>query len=260
MRASILPCLAGLLACLASLPAAAQERRPGCARGTVEDAVREVGEDGVLALASGRLLRLADIRLAEGEAGAQALGRLRALAGNPVRVAAEPAPDRWGRQAGEVAGAGGDVAAGLLDAGLALVDVGGAMALCRPGLYAREEEARRRRVGTWAMPGERPLWAGDAPEVLARKGRFTLIEGRVRSVGERRWRTYLNFGTDWSQDTTVAVPRRVWDALVRQGWSAAGLRGRRVRARGIVEDWRGPSIEIATAEMIEIWDVDRWRR
>lgn len=256
MRAAIL----SLLACLAALPAHAQERRPGCARGTIDDVVREVGEDGVLALASGRLLQLADIRLPEGEAGAPALERLRALAGRPVRVAAEPAADRWGRHAGEVADGPVDVAAGLLDAGLAMVDVGGAAALCRPGLYVREEEARRRRLGLWAPAGERPVWAGDAAAILARKGRFTLIEGRVRSVGERRWRTYLNFGTDWSEDTTVTIPRRAWDALVRQGWSAAGLRGRRVRARGIVEEWRGPSIEIATADMIEIWDVDRWRR
>lgn len=254
MRALILLLLA--FATIAS--AAAQERRPACARAHAREQVASVGEDGVLGLASGRLIRLADIRLAEGDPAA--LERLRGLVGAAVEVAAEPSADRWGRHAGEVAAGGRDVAAGLVDAGLAVVDVGGAALLCRPGLLVREEEARRSRLGAWGRAEERPVWAGDTEALLARKGRFTILEGRVRSVGERRFRTYLNFGPDWSTDTTVVLPRRVWDGLVRQGWSAAGLRGKRVRARGLVEVWRGPSVEIATGEMIEIWDAERWRR
>lgn len=258
MRQGALPCLALLLL---TLPAAAQERRAGCVRVVGEDRVADVAENGEVMLASGRRLRLADIRLAEsGTLGRAALERLQGLVGATVTVSAEPVADRWGRQAGEIASGGRDVGAGLVDAGLAMIDVGGAAALCRPGLYVREEEARRLRVGLWAADGERPIWTGDVAALRQRTGRFTILEGRVRSVGERRWRTYLNFGSDWSTGTTVVLPRRVWDGLVRQGWSAASLRGKRVRARGFVEDRRGPSVEIATVEMIEIWDVDRWRR
>lgn len=242
---------------LAAAPLHAQERRAGCVRVEAGDRVEAVAGDGALALASGRLLRLADIRLAGGPA---ALERLRAIGGQAVTVAAEPVADRWGRHAGEIALGGRDLAADLVDAGLALVDVGGAAGLCRPGLLVRELDARRERRGLWGDPGEHPIWAGDTAALMARKGRFTILEGRVRTVGERRHRTYLNFGPDWSTDTTLVLPRRVWDSLVRQGWSAAALRGKRVRARGLVEDWRGPSVEIATADMIEIWDVDRWRR
>ncbi|KAA2235853.1 thermonuclease family protein [Salinarimonas soli] len=246
---------------LSAPPVHAQDRRPGCVRVTGEDRVTGVAEDGEIALASGRRLKLSDIRIAEaGVPGREALERLRGLVGGAVVVAASSTADRWGRHAGEIAVNGRDVAAVLVDAGLAMIDVGGAAALCRPGLWVREEEARRLRSGLWTAEGERPIWAGDTERLAARKGRFTILEGRVRSVGERRWRTYLNFGSDWSTDTTVVVPKRAWDALVRQGWSAARLRGTRVRARGFVEDWRGPSVEIATVEMIEIWDVDRWRR
>ncbi len=261
MPHGVLPRLALLVLPLLALPAHAQERRPGCVRVAGEDRVAAVAETGEVALASGRRLRLADVRLAEGGAvGREALERLQGLVGAAVTVSAEPVADRWGRHASEIARDGRDVAAGLVDSGLAMIDVGGAAALCRPGLWIREEEARRLRLGLWAAGGERPVWTGDTAALAARRGRFTILEGRVRSVGERRWRTYLNFGSDWSADTTVVVPRRVWDGLVRQGWSAASLRGKRVRARGFVEDRRGPSVEIATVEMIEIWDVDRWRR
>ena len=91
-------------------------------------------------------------------------------------------------------------------------------------------------------------------------GRFALVEGRIRSIGERRERTYLNFGADWNTDLTITIPKRTWQTMRERGLTAALLRGRRVRARGMVEEWRGPAITIMAPEMLEILDGESVRR
>jgi hypothetical protein len=37
-----------------------------------------------------------------------------------------------------------------------------------------------------------------------------------------------------------------------RGLSAASLRGRRVRARGVIEEWQGVAVEITAADMLEV--------
>jgi hypothetical protein len=91
-------------------------------------------------------------------------------------------------------------------------------------------------------------------------GRFVLVEGRIRSVGERQQRTYLNFGSDWANDFTIIIPKRTWAIMRDRDLSARALNGRRVRGRGVIEIWRGPTMEISAAEMLEILDLDRTRR
>jgi len=252
------PSAALLILALLGAPAAALERRAGCPRAPSQDVVAGVGERGEIALASGRLVRLADLRPPEPLwDGGAAAGRLAGLVGRPVEVMADPATDRWGRHAAELRADGRDLAEALLSEGLAVVD---AADLCRPGLLDLEDAARRRRLGAWAREEARPIWVGDTARILALKGRFALVEGRVLGVGERGRRAYLNFGRDWGRDTTVTIPQRTWSILARRGWDAAFLQGRRVRARGVVEDWRGPAIELTSADALEIWDADRWRR
>ena len=90
-------------------------------------------------------------------------------------------------------------------------------------------------------------------------GRFTLVEGVVRSVGERRERTYLNFGRDWKQDLTITIPKRTWTALGERGVSAAALKGKRIRARGVLEEWQGVAMEITAADMLEVFGRDNTR-
>lgn len=81
----------------------------------------------------------------------------------------------------------------------------------------------------------------------------------MRSVGERRQRTYLNFGPDCTADFTITIPKRSWARMQERGLSAAALRGRRVRARGVIEAWHGPALEIFSPEMLEILDEARGR-
>ena len=48
--------------------------------------------------------------------------------------------------------------------------------------------------------------------------------------------------------------------MVGKGLSAATLRNGRIRARGVLEHGRGPSIEVTAAEMIELLERGQDRR
>jgi len=259
-RSSALSCLCGLLLSGAAAAQGAADRpsaRP-CEAAVSEDAIAAISARGELLLASGRTIRLLDMRLpADDAASGRALAWLRSLAGRPVTVAAPAgAADRWNRTAAHVALIDEtpplDVAGRLVDEGLGVVDAGGGRALCRPELLAREARARAGRVGHWAGEEHTPVAVRDLARLQTLVGRFALVEGVVRSVGERRERTYLNFGPDWKTDMTVTIPKRTWAAMQERGLSAAALKGRRVRARGVLEEWQGVAVEVTAADMLEV--------
>jgi hypothetical protein len=254
---------AGLLACLACPPASARggaavtapPARPGCEAPAAPDRITRIA-GGVVELESGLVLRLADIRLAENDALPEALHAWAAgFAGAAVRVAAAPA-DRWGVRRGRVlvgAGEGGiDLAELLVAEGLAMVDPGEADGLCRPDLLGIENTTRSGRLGLWHEPVL--VAADDTAALTARTGRFTIVEGRVVSVGERAGRTYLNFTRFGMGGFALTIPRRIWTALARLGVSAESLRGRRVRVRGVPEMWRTPTMEMVAPDMLERLD------
>lgn len=240
-----MPVLIAFLLLVVAAPALAQVSAGRCDGEVWPDRLSRIEEHGDLRTASGRLLKLVDIRL-----DTAARARLASLEGEAIAVGAAGAADRWGRLPARVllSRDGTDLAALLLRDGLALVDVGERDGLCRPGLFEAEAEARREGRGWWAsirLPADEP----DA--VAARAGRFAVIEGVVVSVGERaRW-TYLNFGRDFRRDFAVSITRRNWDAMKRAGLSAAALKGRRIRVRGVIERRRAPGMEIASPDMIE---------
>ncbi|WP_375459539.1 thermonuclease family protein [uncultured Enterovirga sp.] len=237
-------------------PAAAP---PGSCPGEVAtDRILRVEDRGEVALASGGRVRLADIRIdpSAGEGAGRPGPRswLASLAGQEVAVRRIGPPDRWGRAPASLALVEGaarhDLAAFLVSEGWALVDAGERDTLCEPALLAAEGRARAGRLGLWKM-GTLPLAAGDPEPLRAQSGRFAVVEGRVVSVGERKDRTYLNFGRDFSRDFAVVVPRRLWAAMKRSGVSAAELKGRTVRVRGIVEIRRAPQIELLSDHALE---------
>ena len=92
----------------------------------------------------------------------------------------------------------------------------------------------------------------DRPEHLQdRIGSFVLVEGRVRSIGERKQRTYLNFGGLWAEDFTIIIPRKTWKQMSDRGMGAEALKGQRIRARGILQPWQGTAFSIVIPDMIE---------
>ncbi|GGK35820.1 thermonuclease family protein [Salinarimonas ramus] len=244
-----------VLVALASAPAAALD----CAAPPVSDRIVAIPARGEVLLASGATLRLAGVRLADaGASGATARAALDRLIGSAVTVRiANAEPDRWGRLAGSVTlapgeGSGLDLAEDLVSRGLAWVDPGPDGVVCRPDLLDIEAGARRDGRGLWADSAERVLDAQETEALAAREGRFAVVEGVVRRVGERERRTYLDFGWSWTSGFTAIVPDEVRTALEAKGLDAEALEGRRMRVRGIIEVWRGPALRVGAAEAIEI--------
>lgn len=220
------------------------------------DTVAAIRAAGEVALGSGRVVQLVDVRVSDDVSPPTWLA---GLAGSPVSVRVVGAADRWGRVPAAVlvvADEPVDLAARMVGEGLAAVDAGERDGLCDPALLAVEAGARQRSVGLWEPA---PVIAADDGEALgARAGQFAVVEGRVVSVGERRERTYLNFGREWSRDFSVVVPRRLWAVLKGRLEGAESLRGRRVRVRGIVEAGeRPPQVELSAADMLEVEARDR---
>jgi hypothetical protein len=248
-----------LLIALLSAPIALGAERSACPTELVADRLVSVSPEGDLRLASGRVARLADLRLPdEAPARKAALGWLREHGGAALGLYVGPA-DRWGRvpvRAAPEAAPSADFAEGLVRAGFALVDPGEAEELCRPGLLQSEAEARRGRIGLWRGEAHQPIAAEAEERLRERVGRFAIVEGRIAQVGERGTRTYLNFGRRWAEDFTVVLPKPTWAQITSQGHSALSLRGRRIRVRGVLEAWNGTALTIHAPEALEILPLE----
>lgn len=235
-----------------------------CGTSEVRDAIGSILDGGEIRLVSGRIAKLAGVRLGDGEEAAAARAWLARHLDEPARVVSVRREDRWGRAGVRIAPAdarsGPDLAQGLVEEGLAIVDVGEAETLCQPELLALEATARERGLGLWAKDRYKPVRPSDGERLRQAVGRFALVEGSIGSVGERRQRTYLNVETGDAERFTVTIPKRTWAIMVDKGLSAQGLKGRRVRVRGVLEAWRGFSVEVTAADMIEILDRERRRR
>lgn len=256
-RTRTLAAAAALLAAIAA-PAGAI----ACGGAAEIDRIVGIPARGELRLESGRTVRLSGVRLADaGPVGADARVALAALVQAPVTVRLiDAAPDRWGRVPGAVALADdadreADLARNLVARGLALVDAGDIGRLCDPGLLEIEIEARRDAIGLWAGPDAQPIAADDAPALAAARDRFALVEGRVRSVGVRERRVYLDFAGPDAETFTAIVPTEIFARLEASGLDARALRGRRIRVRGIIQDWRGTAVTVTAAETIEILEA-----
>jgi hypothetical protein len=219
------------------------------------DDIAGLSPEGDLLLASGQAVRLAGLRLPEDPRFRQgAIAWLGARTGATVVVQGPASPDRWGRRSVRLRLAGSpdsEIGADLLKMGLAIADPALSDSRCPNDFLVREAAARERSLGVWADAGYKPLDAEETNRLKERTGTFVLVEGRVRTVGERKQQTYLNFGGRWADDFTVIIPRRTWKQMTDRGIDVAALTGRKVRVRGILQAWQGASITVEIPEMIE---------
>lgn len=252
-RASTALACALMLCFVTAAPAAA-----GCG-GAVQGTgrVAQALDARTLRLDDGREIRLAG--LAPSPDAVAATTALAALAaGREVVLAGDDdAPDRHGRQHAFVMPAGTDASIQtlLLQAGMAVLSGTLPAGDCAAELLAAEKVAREAGLGLWAAEdviknAERP---GD---ILARVGRFTLIEGTVLSARQAGATFYLNFGRRWTRDFAVIISRQMIGLLAGNGIDARTLTGRRVLVRGVVEQRGGPRIELRGSGQITVLDRD----
>jgi hypothetical protein len=115
-----------------------------------------------------------------------------------------------------------------------------------------ESKARSARIGFWNEPKFGVFDAQNIEGLLAAEGRFVVVEGTVRRVGESRGRLYLDFGRRFREDFTVIVTDRLRKSLIAQGSDLKSWRGKRIRVRGILFSWGGPAMEINSGQAIEL--------
>ncbi|MDQ0313824.1 thermonuclease family protein [Amorphus orientalis] len=120
---------------------------------------------------------------------------------------------------------------------------------CLPELLRIEGEARAASRGLWGSVLR--IRQAAEPKLATHAGTLGLIEGRVLSVGNTTTNHYLNFGRNWALDFTVMIPVR--DA---GSWGAGApvpeeLAGRKVRVRGLLEEWNGALIRAWHPAQIE---------
>ncbi|MEG9524602.1 MAG: pentapeptide repeat-containing protein [Hyphomicrobiales bacterium] len=252
-RDRVAPTVALMMVVLGIAPAQAAGRTgdAACLAGPARLEVLDgVGPRGEIRLASGARVILDSLRWPEAsDLAGEAQAWLDARRGARLTVIPRGEPDRWGRERADIqVGDDDDLAGGLIAAGLAFADANEADLLCRPALRLLEAFARARGLGLWRGP---VLSATDGAALRIASGRFAVVEGRVRHVGERGARTYLDFGARGADALTVTVSKRTWRMVRARGLSAASLEGQSVRVRGVLEVWRGPILE-AAADAIEV--------
>ena len=260
-----------LLAAFLLLPAlaAAAEPADGCAELSPDSpVVRLAGVDqaGDPVLADGRRLRLVGLAPRQDDAEAQrfAAGVLRRRGADFALVLLGEA-DRWGRLPARLFESGAAPARGLAEA---LVAEGAAMALpearparCSPPPALAGGARRRHAAATVRPPPTAPLVTDeialdshDLAALRAHEGRLVLLTGRVASVAERGQRTYVNFSRRRGEAASIVLSKSLWRELKDAGWTASGLGGKRLRARGVLSGRDGLLLDVASPLALDLID------
>lgn len=204
-------------------------------------------------LEDGREVRLAGIELADSEDRGKAMLASLIESRDISLHGADDAPDRYGRQPAFVAlkGSRTPVQLAMLTGGEVLASPNVSDQACSRALLAAEAAARAARRGIWT--GSAALKnAESTDDILARLGRFTVVEGTVTSARLAGATFYVNFGRRWTRDFAVTISRRMMASVEAAGTDLKSLKGKRVRVRGWIEKRGGPRIEVTHAGQIEL--------
>ena len=116
-------------------------------------------------------------------------------------------------------------------------------------LYQREIQARDRTRGMWGH-GYYAVRRPDPDPLAQYVDSLQIVEGIVTSTADVRGRVYLNFGSDYKTDFTIAIAKKN-----RKQFAAINpldLVGARVRVRGWIEMTNGPMIWLDHPGRLEI--------
>jgi endonuclease YncB( thermonuclease family) len=228
-----------------------------------EDVAAASARDGTtIRLVDGREVRLAGVAGAseidgDAEASAKTTAKLHSLvAGKSLSLyGPKNLVDRYGRIVAQVALAGDGaqwVQGDLVSDGLLRVAPETSEIPCARPLLDLEAEARTGRKGLWQETRFAVEQAENIAALTAASGRFTVVEGIVRHIGETSSHTYLDFGGRYNEDFSVVIPRRARAGFAAAGIDLKNLRGKRVRVRGVLFQSGGPAIEINAPASLEL--------
>ena len=260
MQLSYSPILAGFCWLCGLFPAAATVI-PDCAGGVEINRAQVIRaeKNGALILADGRAVLLEGIRLPQGgEALAdEARSRLRALAmAAPLTLTAtRPKEDRYDRIRVQAFGTTKSsdtiwLQMDLLKRGLARVQIAPDRQECAPDFYEAENAARAAHAGLWALPAFAVRTPDNVKTVI---GSFQLVEGRIVSASRRDGRLFLDFSNDAKRGFTAIVAPEDAKKFRDIDPPFEALAGRRVRIRGMVEDYGGrPEIALSNPAQIDL--------
>jgi micrococcal nuclease len=110
--------------------------------------------------------------------------------------------------------------------------------------------------GIWSDEAFAILVASAVPGPFVANGRFALVEAVVQRVGEAGGRIFLDFGRRYREDFTIVIPREAQPAFAAAGVDLRALSGRRVRARGVLFSWGGPTVELRAPGALELIAAD----
>jgi hypothetical protein len=183
------------------------------------------------------------------------------LTGDRIALkSADTGSDRYGRLLAFVVvtrdGTERSAQAEMVSSGQARVSARVGTQNCAADLLAHERAARKARLGLWSDPYYVVKEAENPSDVLAERGQFALVQGKLSSVRVSGATIYVNFGRRWSEDFTVTILKRNERSFVAAGLDPNKLAGRRIRVRGWIEERGGPWIEAAHPEQIELTDRD----
>ena len=252
-----------------ALPARAQDKLPqgdfSALRNTGEAQVIKIIDPQTMQLADGRLLRLSGLDFPDyspaepGDLALAALAVLRdMLEGKNITIHQTPKKDigrmnRMGHMLAHIERTNDQawVQGSLLTLGLARVRSTAFNPEMAAQMYALEAAARAEKIGLWGDS----RFAVLTPETAADHiGNFALVEGTVHSAALKNNTLYINFGPDWREDFTLTLNSTAKRELGKQNHDPLNWAGKRLRARGWLESYNGPSIEIDHAAAIELLD------
>lgn len=261
-----------LLAAFLLLPAlaAAAEPADGCAELTPDSPVVRlsgVDEAGDPLLADGRRLRLVGLAPRQDDAEAQRFAAgLQRRQGRDFALVLLGEADRWGRLPARLFASGAappqDLAEALIAEGAATALPEARPARCTPPPAPADGARRRPAPVAAAAPkaapslpaGEVALDSHDLAALRAHEGRLVLLTGRVASVAERGQRTYVNFSRRRGEAASIVLSKTLWRELKDAGWTASGLGGKRLRARGVLSGRDGLLLDVTSPLALDLID------
>lgn len=122
---------------------------------------------------------------------------------------------------------------------------------CTAVLLQMESEARASGHGVWSDSRFAVRGSSDLQQLTEAEGRFMVVEGVVRRIGESAGRIYLDFGRRFNEDFSVIIPPDAHKAFTSAGIDLRSLEGTRVRVRDIVSLRGGPAIELRDPAALE---------